>query len=60
MTPQTSILADFLEGRAMPEQWLGLAFVVAVGVVGFVALLRQHIRDAKEDARNQRGGRVRF
>ena len=55
-----SILADFISGQAMPEQWLGLFILAALGVGAFVALLRQHIRDTKDDARNQRGGRVRF
>ena len=58
MTP--SILADFISGQAMPEQWLGLFILAALGVGAFVALIRQHIRDAKDDARKLRGGRVRF
>ena len=55
-----SIIADFLEGRAVVEQWLGLFILAAIGVGAFVALLRQHVRDTQNDARNQRGGRVRF
>lgn len=55
-----SIIADFLEGRAVLEQWLGLFILAAIGVGAFVVLLRQHIRDTKRDARNMRGGRVRF
>lgn len=60
MTPQTSIVETFTSGRALPEQWLALFILAAIGVYGFVALVRLHVRNAKEDARNQRGGRVRF
>lgn len=50
----SSILADFIEGRAMPEQWLGLFFLVAVGVVAFLALARQHVRDTRDESRGRR------
>ena len=56
----TSIVQTFLEGAATADQWAGLFILAALGVGAFVALLRQHIRDTKDDARNQRGGRVRF
>lgn len=55
MTP--SIIADFLEGRALPEQWLGLFILAAIGFVAFVALIRQHVRDTRDEGRTRRTGR---
>lgn len=55
-----SILADFLEGRAVAEQWFGLFVLAVIGVAAFVVLIRQHTKDTRDDGRNNRGGRVRF
>ena len=56
----TSIVQTFIDGTATADQWAGLFILAALGVGAFVALIRQHIRDAKDDARKLRGGRVRF
>lgn len=46
-----SIVADFLEGRATPDQWIGLFVVLAIFavllVVGIVARI-QELRDEAE------------
>ena len=56
----TSIVQTFIDGTATADQWAGLFILAALGVGAFVALIRQHIRDTKDDARKLRGGRVRF
>ncbi len=56
----SSIVQTFIDGTATADQWAGLFILAALGVGAFVALIRQHIRDTKEDARKLRGGRVRF
>ena len=56
----SSIVQTFIDGTATADQWLGLFILAALGVGAFVALIRQHIRDTKDDARKLRGGRVRF
>lgn len=42
MTPNSSIIELFTSGHPLPEQWLGLFVLVALGVLGFVLLIRQH------------------
>lgn len=51
----SSILADFLAGRALPEQWIGLAILATLGFVGLILLLRQHVVDTKDESRTIRG-----
>lgn len=47
---KSSILADFAAGRALPEQWLGAALVVALVTVVFVRLVRRHVRDTRDES----------
>ena len=55
-----SLISDFLEHRALPDQWLGLFILAALAVVAFVALLRVHLNDQREESREDSEGRVRF
>lgn len=55
-----SIISDFIEGRAAVDQWLGLFILAALAVVAFVALLRVHLNDQREESREDQEGRVRF
>lgn len=55
-----SLISDFIEGRAAVDQWLGLFILAALAVVAFVALLRVHLNDQREESREDQEGRVRF
>lgn len=49
-----SIVADFLEGRATPDQWLGLFVVLALFAVLFVVGIRARIRELRDEAEVRR------
>lgn len=54
MNAQTSLLSDFLNGRALPEQWLGVLLLAVILIVGVVALTRLHVRDVQDESRGRR------
>lgn len=47
---QQSLLEQFLAGRALPEQWLGLFLLLVIGGA-FVVLVRRHVRDTRDEGR---------
>lgn len=51
MNAQTSLLSEFLAGRALPEQWLGLFLLLVIGGGAFVVLVRRHVRDTRDEGR---------
>lgn len=51
MTPNSSILEVFASGNATVDQWLGLFVLAVAGFVGFIALLRQHVADTRDEGR---------
>lgn len=49
-----SIVADFLEGRATPDQWLGLFVVLAIFAVLFVVGIMSRIQELRDEAEVRR------
>lgn len=49
-----SIVADFLEGRATPDQWIGLFVLAAVFAGLFVVGIRARIRELRDEAEVRR------
>lgn len=50
----SSLLSDFLTGRALPEQWLGLIVLVAIFAGLFVVGIRARIRELRDEAEVRR------
>lgn len=46
---QQSLLEQFLAGRALPEQWLGLFLLLVIGGGAFVVLVRRRVRDTRDE-----------
>ncbi len=49
-----SIVADFLEGRATPDQWIGLFVLAAVFAGLFVVGIRARIQELRDEAEVRR------
>ncbi len=49
-----SIVADFLEGRATPDQWIGLFVLAAIFAGLFVVGIRARIRELRDEAEVRR------
>lgn len=49
-----SIVADFLEGRATPDQWLGLFVLAAIFAGLFIVGIRSRIQELRDEAEVRR------
>lgn len=54
MTAQRSLIGQFLDGTALPEQWLGAAFLAVILIAGVIGLVRQHVHDTRDESRWRR------